>query len=139
MRGELIDSVNVRIGFIVRTREETDSAFNQIKLIVVGIQCGRIENRVGEVVNEVVIGVVSFGAVDDYCLQIFIPRLRFAEEFAQVMFGINGIKSEAVDELFGNVFVNVVRISVAEIIFQSRPDIGANEFFEIVHRKYLQK
>ena len=78
-----------------------------------------------KVVHEVVIGVVRFRPVDDNGLEIFIPTLRLTEEFAQSAFAVDRIGSEAVDELIGNVFVNVVGIGVAEIIVQSRPDVIA--------------
>jgi len=139
MRRELIDSVNVVVGFVVRTRKEANSAFNQVELIAVGVHFGRVKNRVSEVVHEIVVGIVSFGAVDYDRLQVFVPALRLAEKLAESAFAINGVLSETFDEFFGNIFVNVVGIGVAEIIFQSRPDIVANEFFEFVHSKDLQK
>ena len=139
MRSKLIDSVDVIVGFVVGSGEETYSAFNQGDFVAVGVQFGGAENGVGEVVNESVVGVVGFSSVDDDSLQVFVPALGLAEEFAKGAFGFNGVGSEAVDELFGNVFVNVVRIDVAEIIFESRPDVVASEIFEIVHRKYLRK
>ena len=105
MRGKVIDSVNVLISFVIGTGKEVDSAFNQSELIAVGIQFGRIKNGVCKVVNESVVGVVGFGAVDDNGLKLLVPRLRFAEELAQVMLCFNGIKNEAFDELFGDVFV----------------------------------
>ena len=86
-----------------------------------------------EVVNEGIVRVVSFGAVDDNGLQIFIPRLRFAEEFAKGAFTVNRIDSEAIDELFGDVFVNVVRIRMTKIILKSRPDVIAKLFFKFIH------
>ena len=88
----------------------------------------------GEVVNDGIIGVVRLGAIDDDCLQVFVPALRLAEEFAKGAFAVDRIGSEAVDEGIRNVFVNVVGIDVAEVIFDSRPDVVAGEFLEIVHR-----
>ena len=38
MRRELIDSVNVGVGFVVRAREEADSTFNQVDFVTVGVQ-----------------------------------------------------------------------------------------------------
>ena len=135
----MIYSVDVVVGVVVRAREEANSAFNQGDFVAVGVQFGRTENGMSEVVNESVIGIVGLGTVDDDCLQVLVPAVGLAEEFAQRAFGFNGVGSEAVDELIGNVFVNVVRIDVAEVIFESRPDVVASEFFEIVHRKYLRK
>lgn len=125
----MIDSVNIIVSFIIRTGEEANSAFNQGELISVCIHFGRIKNRMSEVVNEEIIGVVGLGAVDDDSLEVFVPALRLAEEFAQRAFGFNGVISEAVDEGIGNVFVNVIRIDVAEVIFDSRPNVVASEFF----------
>ena len=139
MRSELIDSVNVIVVFVIGTREKADSAFNQVKLIAVGVQFGGVKNGMSEIVNKIVIGVMGFGAVDDDSLQIFVPALRLAEKFAKSAFAVDRIDSEAVDEFFGNVFVNVVGIDVAEVIIDSRPDVVASEIFEIVHRKYLRK
>ena len=139
MRRELIDSVNVLISFVIGFGEKADSAFNQVKLIAIGVQFCRIQNRVCEVVNEAVIEIVSLGTVDDDSLQVFIPALRLAEEFAQSTFAVDRIGSKAVDELFGNVFVNVVGIGMAEIIVHSRPDVIAHEFLKFIHGKDLQK
>ena len=135
----MIDSVDVVVGFVVGAREETDSALNQVDFVAVGVQFGGTKNGMSEVVNEGIVGVVGLGAIDDDSLQVFVPALRLAEKFAQGMFGFNGVISEAFDEGIGNVFVNVVGIDVAEVIFESRPDVVASEFFEIVHRKYLRK
>ena len=135
----MIDSVDVIVGFVVRAREKADSTFNQVDFVTVGVQFCGTENSMSEVVDEEIIGIVGLGAVDDYSLQVFIPALRLAEEFAESAFAVNGVISEMVDEAIGNIFVNVVRIDVAEVIFDSRPDVVASEFFEIVHRKYLRK
>lgn len=134
MRGELIDSVDVVFGFVIGFGEEADGAFNQVDFIAVGVQFGRKENEMSEVVDERVVGVVSLSAVDDNGLEVFVPAVGLAKEFAERAFGFNGVISEAFDEGIGNVFVNVVRIDVAEIIFESRPDVVASEIFEIVHR-----
>ena len=139
MRRELIDSVNVVVGFVVRTRKEANSAFNQVELIAVGVHFGRVKNRVSEVVHKVIIGVVRFGAIDDDRLQAFVPTLRLAEKLTQSAFAVDRIFSEAFDKFFGDVFVNVVGIRMAEIIVQSRPDVIQNMFFEFVHRNDLQK
>ena len=56
-----------------------------------------------EVVDEEIIGIVGLGAVDDDCLQVFVPALRLAEEFAKSAFAVDRIDSEAIDELFGNI------------------------------------
>ena len=40
MRCELIDSVNVVVGFVMGTREESDSTFNYGELIAVDVQFG---------------------------------------------------------------------------------------------------
>ena len=138
-RSKLINSVNVLISFFVGTGKEVNSAFNQVELIAVGVHFGRIQNGMSEVVNESVVRIVSFGAVDDNGLQVFIPTLRIAEEFAKSAFAINGVGSEAVDEFFRNIFVNIVGIRVAEIIFKSRPNVVAHEFFEFVHFEDLLK
>ena len=135
----MVYSVNVLISFVIGAREEANSAFNQSELIAVGVHFGRIQNGMSEVVNESVVRIVSFGAVDDNGLQVFIPTLRIAEEFAKSPFAINGVGSEAVDEFFRNIFVNIVGIGVAEIIFKSRPNVVANEFLEFVHFEDLQK
>lgn len=139
MRSKVIDSVNILIGFVIGAREEADSAFNQGEFIAVGVQFGRVKNGMSEVVDERVIGIVSFGAVDDDSLEILVPRLRFAEKFAQVMFAFNGVKSEAFNELFGNVFVNVVGIGVTKIILKSNPDVIAKLFLKFFHFEGLQK
>ena len=133
MRRELIDCVNVIVGFVIGAREEANSAFNQIKLIAVGVHFGRIKNRVSEFVDESVVGVVGFGAVDNNGLEILIPRLRMAEELAQSAFADDRIGSEAIDELFGDVFVNVVGVRMAEIILKRRPDVIAKLFFKFFH------
>ena len=134
IRSELIDSVDVIVGVVVGVREETDSALNQVDFVAVGVQFGRTENGMSEVVNESVVRIVSFGAVDDNGLQIFITSLRFAEEFAQGAFTDDRIGSEAVDEFFRNVLVNIVGIRMAEIIVHSRPDVIAELFFKFVHK-----
>jgi len=100
LRSKVVYSVNVLISFVIGAREEANSAFNQIKLIAVGVHFGRIKNRVSEVVNEGVIGIVSFGSVDDDSLQVFIPALRLAEEFAKSVFAVDRIGSETFDEFF---------------------------------------
>ena len=130
----MIDSVNIIVSFIVRTGEEANSAFNQGELIAVGIHFGRIKNRMSEVVNERIIGIVGLGTVGDDSLQVLVPAVGLAEEFAESLFAVDRIDSEAFDELIGNVFVNVVGIDVAEVIFDSRPDVVASKIFEIVHR-----
>ena len=134
MRGELIDSVNVVVGFVIGTGEEADSAFNQGDFVAIGVQLCGLKNGMGKVVDEEIIGIVSLGAVDDDCLQVFVPALGLAEKFAQSLFVFDRIDSEAIDEGIGNVFVNVIRIDVAEVIVESRPDVVASEFLEIVHR-----
>ena len=129
MRSELIDSVDIVIGFVVGAGEKADGAFNQSDFVAVGVQFGGVENGVCEVVNEAVIGVVSLGAVNDDSLQVFVPTLRLAEEFAKSAFAVDRIGSETVYEFFRNVLVNVVGIGMAEIIVQSRPDVIAQLFF----------
>ena len=54
----------------------------------------------GEVVNEGIVGVVGLGAVDDDSLQVLVPALRIAEEFAKGAFAVDRIGSESVDEFF---------------------------------------
>ena len=135
----MVYSVNVLISFVIGAREEANSAFNQVELIAVGVNFGRIQNGMSEVVNERVVRIVSFGAVDDNGLQIFIPRLRFAEEFAQRAFTLDRIDSEAIDELFGDVFVNVVGVRMAEIILKRIPNVIADLFFKFVHSEDLPK
>ena len=139
MRSELIDSVDISVVFVVGSGEEADSAFNQSDFIAVGIQFGGLKNGMGKVVDEEIIGIVSLGAVDDDCLQVFVPALGLAEKFAQSLFVFDRIDSEAIDEGIGNVFVNVIRIDVAEVIVESRPDVVESEIFEIVHSKDLRK
>lgn len=135
----MIDSVDIVIGFVVGAGEKADGAFNQSYFVAVGVQLCGVKNRVSEVVNEAVIGVVSLGAVNDDGLQVFVPTLRLAEEFAQSAFAVDRISSETFDELFGNVLVNVVGIGMAEIIVHSRPDVIAQLFFKFIHGKDLQK
>ena len=139
IRSELIYSVDVVFGFVVGAREEADSALNQVDFVAVGVQLCGTENGMGEVVNEGIIGVVGLGAVYDDCLQILVPALRLAEEFAKSAFAVDRIVSEAVDEGIGNVFVNVVGIGMAEVIVDSRPDVVAGEFLEFVHSESLRK
>ena len=129
----MVYSVNVLISFVIGSGEEVDSTFNQVELIAVGVQFGGVKNRVSEVVDERVVGVVRFGTVDNNSLEILVPRLRFAEELAQVMFAVDRIVSEPFNELFRNVFVNVVGVSMAEIILKSRPDVIAKLFFKFIH------
>ena len=88
MRRELIDSVNILIGFVIGAGEEANSAFNQGEFIAVSVHFCRIQNRVSEVVDERVVGIVRLRPVDDDSLQVFIPALRLAEEFAQSAFAI---------------------------------------------------
>ena len=133
MRSKEINSVNVLISFVIGFGEEANSAFNQVELIAVGVQFGGVKNRVSEVVDERVVGVVRFGTVDNNSLEILVPRLRFAEELAQVMFAVDRIVSEPFNELFRNVFVNVVGVSMAEIILKIRPDVIAKLFFKFIH------
>ena len=135
MRRELIDSVNVIVSFIVRTREEANSAFNQSELITIDVQFGRIQNGICKVVYESVVRIMSLGAVDNDGLEILVPALRVAEELAQSLFAVNGVKSEAVDEFLGNVFVNVIGISMAEIILKSSPDVIADKIFKFFHER----
>ena len=139
VRRELIDSVDVVVGFVVGAREEADGAFNQGDFVASGVQFDRIQNGMGKVVNEGIVGVVGLGAVDDDCLQVFVPALRLAEEFAQGAFAVDRISSEAVDEFCGNIFVNVFGIGMAEVIVQSRPNVVAGEFLEFVHFEDLRK
>lgn len=139
LRREPIYSVDVVVSFVVGAGEEVDSAFNQSDFVAVGIQLCGTENGVGEVVNEGIVGVVCLGAIDDDCLQVFVPALRLAEKFAKGAFAVDRISSESVDEFLGNVFVNVVGIGMAEVIVESRPNVVASEFFEIVHGKDLRK
>ena len=80
VRSELIDSVDIVIGFVVGAGEKADGAFNQSYFVAVGVHFGRIKNGVCEVVNEGIIGVVRLRPVDDNGLQVFIPNLRLAEE-----------------------------------------------------------
>ena len=139
LRRELIDSVDIVISFVIGAGEKADGAFNQSDFVAVGVQFGGVENGVCEVVNEAVIGVVRLGAVNDDSLQIFVPALRLAEEFAQSTFAVDRISSETFDEFFRNVFINIVGIGMAEIIFKSRPNVVASEFLEFVHFEDLQK
>lgn len=139
MRHELIDSVNILINFVIGSGEEADSAFNQCEFIAIGVQIGRTENGVSKVVDEEIVGIVGLGAVNDDSLEVLVPALRLAEEFAQRAFGFNGVGSEAVDELFGDVFVNVVGVRMAEIILKRSPNVIAELFFKFVHSEDLQK
>ena len=100
LRRELIDSVDVVVGFVVGAREEADGAFNQSDFVAVGVQLCGAENGVGEVVNEGIVGVGGLGAVDDDCLQVFVPALRLTEEFSQRAFAVDRIVSEADYEFF---------------------------------------
>ena len=73
--------------------------------------------------NENVIGIVSFGTVDDDGLKIFVPSLGMAEKFAQVMFGFNSVLSETRDELIG----------MTKIIIKSSPDVLSELFLKFFH------
>ena len=135
----MVYSVNVLISFVIGAREEANSAFNQGDFVAVGVHFGGTENGMSEVMNESVIGIVGLGTVDDDSLQVLVPALGLAEEFAQSTFAINGVLSEAFDEFFRNVFINIVGIGMAEIIIKSRPNVVASEFLEFVHFEDLQK
>lgn len=108
----MINSVDVVVGFVIGAREEADGAFNQVKLIAVGVHFGRIQNGMSEIVNESVVGIVSLGTVDDDGLQVFVPALRFTEKFAQGTFAPDRIRNETIYEFFGDIFVNVVGIGI---------------------------
>ena len=106
-----VDSVGT---FVVGTNEESDCAVDKEASFSSGVQsCGR-KDFVGEVVDENVIGIVSFGAVDDDGLKVFVPTLRFAEEFAEFAFVLNGVDSKAVDEVVGNSSTSVVNEKTPE-------------------------
>ena len=78
--------MDIRFVLVIRAREEADSAFNQGEFIAVGIPLDGLKNRVSEIVKERIVGIVSLGAVNDYSLEILVPRLRIAEKSAQGMF-----------------------------------------------------
>ena len=131
-----VDSVGI---LVVGTSEESDCAVDKEARFSSGVQsCGR-ENRVGEVVDENVIGIVSFCAVDDDGLKVFVPALRFAEEFAKFTFAFDWIVSKAVDEIAGNVVENVWFVGVAAVIVDGSPKIFAGKFDKFVHGEDLRK
>ena len=130
---ELFDSVAIISRVVIWSRKEANGVVDKNALFPVSIEfCGR-KDYVGEIVNEDVIGIVSFGAVDDNGLKIFVPALRFAEKVAQFAFAFDRIVSEAIDEIAGNVIENVGFVGMAAIIVDSRPKIVASEFSKIVH------
>ena len=100
MRSELIDSVDIVIGFVVGAGEKADGAFNQSYFVAVGVHFGRIKNGMSEVVHESVVGIVRLRPVDNDCLQVFVPTLRLAEKFAKSAFAVDRISSETFDEFF---------------------------------------
>ena len=73
--------------------------------------------------DENVIWIMSFGAVDDNGLKIFVPALRLAEKFAKFAFAFDRIGSEAFDKIIRDIIVNFIRFSMTKIIFDSRPDV----------------
>ena len=99
-----VDSVGI---LVVGTSEKSDGAVDEETRFGSGVQfCGR-KDFVGEVVDENVIGIVSFGAVDDDGLNVFVPALRFAEKFAKFTFAFDGVDGKAIDEVVGNVVEHV--------------------------------
>ena len=99
-----VDSVVV---FIVWPSEEGDRTVNEEAHFGSGVQSSGRKDFVGEVVDEDVIGIVSFGAVDDDGLKIFVPAQRLAEKIAQFAFAFDGIVGKAIDEVVGNVVEHV--------------------------------
>ena len=77
-----VDSVGT---FVVRANEESVGAVDKEARFCSGVQSCRRENSVGE--NA--IGIVSFCAVNDEGLKIFVLTLRFAEEFVQFAFALD--------------------------------------------------
>ena len=136
---KLLNGVDSVVIFVVRTRKERDSAVDKETRFGRSVKSGGRENFVGELVNEDVIGIVSFGAVDDDGLKVFVPALGFAEQFAKFAFAFNGVVGKAVDEIAGNVVKNVGFVSVTAIIVDGRPKIIASEFCQIVHVVDLRK
>ena len=120
---KLVDSVNVAVGFVVGVGEKSNNAFNQQEAFAVGVPFGRTQNVVGEIVQEKVVGVVSFGAVDDDGLKLFIPTLRHTKELTQVVFAFNGVVSEAFDKSVGDVVEDLSRVAMAKIIVEGSPNV----------------
>ena len=83
--------------------------------------------------HESKVRVVSFGAVDDDCLKLFVPALRFTEEIAQFVFGIDRIVSEAIDKRLGDVVLHVTGIAMAKIIVDGSPNVFACESYKVIH------
>ena len=136
---ELFDSVAIIIRVVVGTRKEANGVVDKNALFPVGVEfCGR-QDFVGEIVNEDEVRVVSFGAVDDDGLKIFVPALRFAEKVAKFAFAFDGVVSEAIDEVRGNVVENVGFVGVAAVIVDGSPKIVASEFSKFIHDFYLRK
>ena len=136
---ELFDSVAIIVGFVVRAREEADGIVDKNALFLVSVPFDGRKNLVGEILNEDVIRVVSLGAVDDNGLKIFVPSVRLAEKFAEFAFAFDGVVSEAIDEVRGNVVEHVGFVGMTAIIVDGSPKIVAGEFSKFVHGVYLRK
>ena len=107
IRSELLNGVDSVVVFVVRTRKERNSAVDEETRFGRGVQSGGSKNNVCEIVNEDVIGIVSFGTVDDDGLKIFVPALGFAEQVAKFAFALDGVVGKAIDEIAGNVVEHV--------------------------------
>ncbi len=57
---KLIDSVDVFFGFVIGSREEADSAFNQSEFIAIGVQLDGAKNGISEIVNEKIVRGIVF-------------------------------------------------------------------------------
>ena len=108
-----VDSVVV---FIEGTRKERDSAVDKETRFGRGVKSGGRENFVGELVNEDVIGIVGFGAVDNDGLKIFVPALGFTEKLAQFAFALDGVVGKTIDKFAGNVVEYIGFVGVTAII-----------------------
>ena len=136
---ELFDSVAIIVRFVIWSRKEADGIVNKNARFLVSIPFDGRKNLVGEILNEDVVRVVSFGAIDDDGLQVFVPSVRFAEEVAKFAFAFDGVVSKAIDEVRGNVVENVGFVRMAAVIVDGSPKIVAGEFSKFIHDFYLQK
>lgn len=139
IRRELFYSVAIIVGFVVRAREEADGIVDKNALFLVSVPFDGRKNLVGEILNEDVIRVVSLGAVDDNGLKIFVPSVRLAEKFAEFAFAFDGVVSEAIDEVRGNVVEHVGFVGMTAIIVDGSPKIVASEFCQFIHVVDLRK
>ena len=80
-----------------------------------------------------IIGIVRLVSVDDDCLQVFVPALRLAEQFAQFVFAVESVFRKAFDESFGHVVKHVGIVGVTALVGDCRADVVFQKRFDCVH------